>query len=606
MILQSLYQLYDRLADDPTTTIAPIGFAPQQISFRVILKPDGSLFDIKSAQQPNSNGKLGNVPIEVPAQEKRTSGIKPQFMCDKLEYLLGFTPDDKEPGFGNERFESFKALHLQHEKEINCEQYSTLCRFLEMWSPDDIKKHPHLKEIKSGFGIFNIQGETHSIHQSEKIKSWWKGHITKKNLDTTKKQCLITGVAQPIQRIHPDIKGFKSSIALVGIQEKTSYESYGLSKTENCPIGATPSFKYATALNWLTNGKGKAKHRFYIGDTSCVFWTDKPSIIEDTASFFFQSGSTIQEDAQDENIRSKIKVLLQSIQQGGEILKSIGENPDATQFYILGLEQPNPGRFSIRFFYQSSVSDFLLNIRAHYEDISIIREYETPRKKIREQPIFPSQKDLLNQTALKLSSGKLDYKTIPPLLAGALMRAILENTRYPEGLYSAVIRRIRADRTINYFRACIIKGTLTRNHKLTIPTMLDKTNTDPAYLLGRLFSVFEQSQRQAHEFKIERTIRESFYSSASATPKSIYPRLHKLHMHHLRKLTKGSQKFYEDLICEILGKFTTNGLGAISYPAILTLTEQGVFAIGYYHQLVPFKSGKQQKETQKSTSEESN
>jgi CRISPR-associated protein Csd1 len=122
--------------------------------------------------------------------------------------------------------------------------------------------------------------------------------------------------------------------------------------------------------------------------------------------------------------------------------------------------------------------------------------------------------------------------------------------------------------------------------------MLDTENTDPAYLLGRLFASLEQAQRQAHEFKLDRTIRESFFSSASSTPASIFPRLQKLHIHHLRKLSLGSKKFYEDLIGEILSKIGPDKLGKINYPKTLSLKSQGAFAIGYYHQLLPLKAGK--------------
>ena len=47
MILQSLYELYDRLKDDPDYRIARPGYSVQKITFKVVLRPDGSLFDIQ-------------------------------------------------------------------------------------------------------------------------------------------------------------------------------------------------------------------------------------------------------------------------------------------------------------------------------------------------------------------------------------------------------------------------------------------------------------------------------------------------------------------------------------------------------------------------------
>ena len=42
------------------------------------------------------------------------------------------------------------------------------------------------------------------------------------------------------------------------------------------------------------------------------------------------------------------------------------------------------------------------------------------------------------------------------------MRSILTGLPYPEGLYTALISRIRADHEVNYVRAAMIKAVLTR------------------------------------------------------------------------------------------------------------------------------------------------
>jgi CRISPR-associated protein Csd1 len=170
-----------------------------------------------------------------------------------------------------------------------------------------------------------------------------------------------------------------------------------------------------------------------------------------------------------------------------------------------------------------------------------------------------------------------------------LTRSIVKGTPYPEGLFAAVIRRVRAERKISYLKAAILKAILTRNYETPMSTTLDKDHPSKGYHLGRLFAVFEQSQRQAHEFKLERTIRETFYSAASANPLSVFSRLHRLHMHHLRKLSGGSQKYFEDWIGEIEQKFASTPESAATYPATLNLKEQGLFSIGYYHQMHAMK-----------------
>lgn len=597
MILKSLHDLYERLADDPESGITPVKFSPQKVSFRVTLTQDGTLFDISSVTGLTPKQKFSDVIVPEHGIRSGTK-IAPQFLCDKASYCLGIAPENETRDGCEEQFEAFKQLHLAAESEINIEDYSIFCRFLETWDSNAIEnfkqKHPNSLGKCINFGIFDIQGRTKAIHDYPEIRNWW---LKQEVEPLPAGQCLLTGEHGQIARLHPKIKGFSSAASLVGVQKGSSYESYQLEQAFTAPTSPAAAFKYASALNWLIDGKGRKKHRFYIGDTTCVAWTDRRTVIEDALGLFFQDGETSKNEAQDPDTLSKLSVFLKAIQKGIQILTDLGEDPNNTNFFILGIEQPNPGRYSIRFFKQSSVSELIDNLRQHHSDIGIVREYDTDTTKHKAQPLMPNCRELLNQTAVKLSSGKLDYKTIPPLLGGSLMRSILEGIPYPEALYSAVIRRIRTDRTINYLRASIIKGTLTRNHKQQIPTMLDTTITQTSYLLGRLFAVMEQSQRQAHEFKLERTIRESFFSSASATPASVFPRIHKLHIHHLRKLGQGSQKFFEDLIGEIISKMEKTKAGDISYPKTLTLEEQGSYAIGYYQQMTYLKQKKEPSES---------
>ena len=165
------------------------------------------------------------------------------------------------------------------------------------------------------------------------------------------------------------------------------------------------------------------------------------------------------------------------------------------------------------------------------------------------------------------------------------MRSILENTPYPEALYTAVLRRIRADREVNYLRAAIIKGTLTRNptHQLEQPisTMLDTKNTTPAYLLGRLFAALEKIQEEGHKEQtgrnLKNTIRDKYFSSACATPAAVFPRLESLSTHHRRHLNPGRKTQFDKLVGDIKWNQTETA-------KTHSLEDQGKFILGYYHQ----------------------
>lgn len=108
---------------------------------------------------------------------------------------------------------------------------------------------------------------------------------------------------------------------------------------------------------------------------------------------------------------------------------------------------------------------------------------------------------------------------------------------------------------------------------------LDTTNTNQAYLLGRLFAVLEKIQKDAMP-EINATIKDRFYGAASTTPNVVFGRLLNLTNHHLSKLNYfKKKKEYDDLLETIIHNIDYNIV-----PKHLSLDDQSRFAIGYYHQ----------------------
>ena len=124
---------------------------------------------------------------------------------------------------------------------------------------------------------------------------------------------------------------------------------------------------------------------------------------------------------------------------------------------------------------------------------------------------------------------------------------------------------------------------------------LNQNTTYQPYLLGRLFSVLEDLQIAAMRKddptrKINATIRDRYFNSACATPSVVFPQLIKLAQAHLKKLGGGLEKTYNDRIGSIM-----ENIGQ-SYPPRLSLYDQGVFQLGYYHQTQARYTKKEEKE----------
>jgi CRISPR-associated protein Csd1 len=582
MILQSLYELYNRLSQDPDEyNIPPPGYSLQKISFKIVLKPDGTLHAIEDARK-QSGKKLAPVPIIVPGYTKSSgSGFNPCFLWDNTGYMLGYKPNDKDPERTLQTFQSFRDKHLELMSEINSPPYHAVCQFLKTWNPEKATDYPIIEEIRTGFGVFQIVGQTSYIHDDPVVKGWYLREKDRKTKNLMG-QCLITGRIAPISRLHePKIKrvGDQAESLLVSFNDP-AYESYGKEQSFNAPVSEDAAFRYATALNALLDGPKRYKHRFSLADTTIVFWTKEPTTTEDIFAQFATSGSiTIErQEVQDESLRQKIELFLKALRKGKEVYSEIEKAPDTTPFFILGLTGQAKGRIGVKFFYRDTISHLLNNLRQHYADMGIERQYGEDTKY--PDPEFPALWQLLDETCSR-KNGKPDRDKIPPILSGPLLRAVITGSQYPEGLFSAVMRRIHADRIINYIRACIIKGYLIRNQRKEVGMYLNEDNKDHAYRLGRLFAALEKIQEegfyQQTGRRLEHSIRDSYFSAACATPGVVFPRLERLSTHHRRLLPLGRKTFFDKLIADIKWEQSPP-------KSILNLQEQGVFIMGYYHQ----------------------
>jgi len=563
MILQALNAYYERLQNDPESDIATIGFSRQNISLCVTLNEGGTLHEIEDIRKQDG-GKSRPQALVVPGNAKPSgSGINPCFLWDNPAYLLGYKADDPKPQRTQQSFEAFKKRHLTAEAEIDDPHFSAVCRCLEKWNPQDASKNPKLVEIGTGFGVFRIRNQTGFVHERQAVKEWWLEQLesTEGETNSISGQCLVTGRVSPLARLHePKIKGVwggqTAGAALVSFN-LDAFDSYGKSQGVNSPVSEQAAFQYCTALNRLL--RSGSLQRIQIGDATTVFWTETPTRAENILPWVLEPNNA----PEDEALKNDLNAVLKQIKDGSYP----GELGDrSTQFYILGLS-PNAARISVRFWYVSTLEQLIDHLKQHFVDLDIVRG-----SKDRE---FPSIWQLTRETVR-------DSKDLPPLLAGSLARAILTGSAYPLMLYSAVLRRIRADREIRHLRAAILKAYLNRNHRLGIAKLekeismaLDPDRPEVAYHLGRLFAELEKTQEDALP-GINDTIKDRYFGSASATPGSVFPRLIRLSQHHLGKLEKNKKTYHDRRIQEISGKLD-------SFPSHLNLKEQGLFAIGYYH-----------------------
>lgn len=603
MILTELYKLYGRLEGDTEfeDVLPRLGTSKQKMSFLVVLTPDGRLFDIQDAKiqkvlpPKTKNGKEKTVSVTrdliVPGgAHPPGSAPTPRLLWDSTAYILGCYPDkakknEKDKIKAREAlFPSFRERHrrFRDASGLHDSGLDAVVAFLDSWDPANIPEDIRDKINKYGdnFGTFAIQGRTGYVFETPAVKEACLREELNTDCSAPRGTCLITGESDVplVSTVETKVKLAGTSVGggAIASFNAPAYESYGKEQTFNAPLSEEAAFKAHNALNLLI---GEPRYHFKLADTTVVFWTGKKTRTEGFLSLVVNPPIVSDGPAMDAALAQSIQTFWGIVAKAGDPdLSGIGDDA-STPFFMLGIE-PNAARIVVRFWHESSLGDFVRRLRSHAQDMAI-------------EKTFPDDPDHIPLWMLLAQTAR-EAKEIPPLLAGSLLRSILEGLPYPKALYQLTINRVNVSREkykvggkVSYCQASLIKAFLTRNkNKKGLNMSLNLDNKAPAYLLGRLFATLEMTQNDSSG-GVNASVGDKFYSSASATPRIVFPTLLDLFRKWIKKLSAdkpGLAVVRDKLVGEILDDIdSTKG-----FPSQLSLEDRGLFALGYYQQMRAF------------------
>lgn len=591
MILQSLVKYYEILQKQ--NKVGTPGWNSVKVSARIILDEEGhftNLVSTKNMQQVGKKQVEKDTLMLVPEHEVKSSGIRASFLCDNSTYLFGV--DNKADGLQNPEdrkkkiqraiqcFNASKDLH--HEILDGCKSpfAKAILSFYDTWNPRTADNHPIFHKYRDEictasnliFQLDNMDAQNDSVMQQ-----LWNEHKQRPNGDVPIGQCLVTGQKNaPIALVHPTIKGVRdaqsSGAAIVSFNGR-AFESYGHVDEQglNAPISQYAAFAYTTALNYLLQ-----HNAIVIGGTTIVFWAEHG---DETYSeiMAFILGDTTNEISEE-----TLKEILLKMKSGEPAdVQGVSLSPDE-HFYILGLA-PNAARISIRFFYHNTfekIIDHLMNHQMRMQIVNPKTGFETnfvPFWQLLKATVNPHSKDSASS----------------PLLAGNLMMAVLQDSRYPEAMYQNIMLRVFSDQDednkrqkITYIKAGFIKAYLMKNFQERwggkVTMAVNEKCKELPYVLGRLFAVLEEIQQNANP-GINATIKDRYFNAACATPANVFPVLLKLSNAHLGKLVKGNQVRLSKKVGTLMDMISMPEQGS-PIPSRLSLDEQGMFVLGYYQE----------------------
>lgn len=609
MILQALVRCYEALAE--RGELEKPGWSPVKVSWGLELDADGQVKSLLLMGGTDAKGKQIPRIMKLPDPVKRASGIATNFLCDNSSYILGIDAKGK-PERTRECFAACARKHQDVLKDVRHPTAKAILNFFERWKPENAACHPAIQPnlealLKGGNIVFvthDAEGELQLAQDVPEIRCAWDEAYAKSD-DAVMGRCLVTGEEGPIAILHSSIKGVmgaQSSGASLVSFNAPAFESYGKGSARdnqgqgrNAPVGKYAAFAYVAALNYMV---GQADFHGRLGDTTLVYWAEGAEPAYGSA---FMAMMGMGGEDKNEITQKELSGVLTALCQGHTVKwANVPLNPE-NRFYILGLA-PNASRLSVRFFLQDSFDAFVKHYQKHQERLNIVRPAFDERETL-------SMWALLRETAIKNPNKPPEFQR---QLVEEMLNAILTGSPYPSTLFTQVEIRIRAEKEINRGKAAIIKAYLWRNvakrqkdqkhiYKGVLGVALNESKTtDLPYRLGRLFAVLEALQLEAfkdnnnRDSKPNTTIKDQFFSSACATPVVAFPIIVGRAQNHLRKLKaknkEGLARYYSGMMDEIIGNFGE------SYPAHLSLEDQGIFQIGYYHQRQRMYAKKEEKD----------
>lgn len=365
--------------------------------------------------------------------------------------------------------------------------------------------------------------------------------------------CCVCGQQRTIpQRLPVQIQGIphppgsSASQAISSAEEE--FESYLLRRGATGGVCHTCGERACKALNTLLRSEA---NRLFVGPTIFVFWTQ-----EDVGFDFVTALSKPDVD--------QVRSLLSSYRSG-----TVSTAVDDSAFYATALSA-NSARAVVRDWLSTTVATAKSNLCRWFE---LTRQVDAWGKEGVPVGVY----------RLAAAPYRDASKQMHPALPGLLVRAALHGERLPAWIISAVLLRLRAESNVTYEQALLLKLALLSINpgKESYMSSLETEETSIAYSCGRALAVLEAIQRKALG-KVNSTIVDKYFAAASSAPASVFGRLLSGAQPHLAKMrkseqTKGAAIALERRLEEVLAPID-------AFPTTLSLRDQALFALGYYHQ----------------------
>lgn len=547
MLLQRLREYSSRLTD-----LGPPLYKLTPIRYQIELDTDGAFLNLVTLTGDASRRTDRGLPLMVPTRV-RAYAVKPILFADNAEYTLGRARDTAKQARVDLTHRAYVELVRACADATGEPEVQAVARFYEA---TDLAELPLPDDLDAGMTItFSVAGRRPADLPA--VQDFWVRYagVPDEGTATDLTQCLVCGQHRPpVERLQFKIKGIPSGqtsgTSLISANAD-AFESYGLKASLVSPVCQDCAERFSKALNSLLSDPSTSLR---MPPLVYAFWARADSGFNLATILSDPGGAGAAEVAE----------LLRAARSGR--VGALGL--DDTPYYTIALSASG-GRAVVRDWLDTTVG------RARQ---TLARYFLLQRIAARDsgEPRFFGLRTLVRATQREGDTGE-PAAVVPQ----ALLRLALAGGPLPLWLLVRVLGRLRAGDPINAPRAALVKMVLlSRQPTPQEDAMvdLDPAQTDPAYLCGRLLAILDRIQQLA--ISPNATIVDRFFGTASSAPATVYGRLVRGAQPHLAKLRKEKRGVYVNLerrLEEVMS-------GLPTFPRTLSLEEQGLFVLGYYHE----------------------
>ncbi len=545
MLLQRLTEYAQR----PDFGLPPTLYSEAPVRYIIELNGAGGLLNRQptdTADPASPRTKRGTRRL-VP-QIQRAVGIKPLLLADNAEYTLELPREESK----RTRVAACHGAYLQLLDRCIAYTNEPVVEAVRAFLRDDPAAQLDLSDDYDRGATITFRVDGVFPIELPGVQAFWavENDPAANSAQSTVMQCLVCGQERPVlNRLQGKIKGVPggqtSGTSLISANAN-AFESYGLEASLIAPTCAACGEHFTKAINRLLADEA---NRIIRGGATFIFWT------RERVGFSFRDFLI---DPKPEQVRD----LIASIRTGKTM-----PSMDDTAFYATVLSGSG-ARAVVRDWIDTTVGEVRHHLTEWFERQRIVDPYGEEHR-------------ALGLFALAAATVREPRDLTPPA-PRALLHTALTGTPLPSSLLYQAVNRNRSEQKVTRQRAALIKLVLLSQGSMPkedLMVQLDTDNPNPAYRCGRLLAVLEEAQRQAIP-GIKATIVDRFYGTASSAPASVFARLLRGAQPHLSKLKRDRPGAYTNL----QRRLEDIQAGISAFPRILKLEDQGLFALGYYHQ----------------------